>query len=310
MVLPPRTPDLVSLDLLLSLAATGSIGGAARRHGLSQPAVSMRMRALEQRLGLRLLERSSTGSSLTTDGVAMAEWARAVVEGARSFIAAADALRVTENLELKLAASKTVAEYLMPRWLGRFHEDRPKLAVALRMGNSEEVAEMVSSRDVDLGFVEGEYPPQGLISRVVGGDELAVVVAPDHPWAIRKRPISPQELASSQLILREPRSGTRQVLESRLAALSLRPVPLLQLESTTAIKEAVAQGQGPSVLSRLAVTRELEEGRLVEVEVSGLSLRRNFRAVWRGQPPRPLAQRFLRAILAEDHQMGGPLSGA
>lgn len=294
MTLPSRTPDLAALDIFLTVAATGSFGAAARHHDTSQPAVSMRVRRLELQLGLTLVERSPTGSRLTPAGAAVADWARPIVDAAHALVVGADALRAEQTGELRLAASMTVAEYLMPEWLGRFHRAHPDVAVALRMGNSEDVAEMVRAREVDLGFVEGREAPPGLRVRAMGEDELVVVTAPGHRWARRRRPITMYELAATPLVLREPRSGTRQVLEAQLAAACLGVVTALQLESTTAIKAAVAQGGGPSVLSRLAVEREIAEGRLAQVAVEGLRLDRRFRAVWLpDHPPSRVAARFL-----------------
>lgn len=282
------------LDLLLSVADTGSLGAAGRRHGMSQPAVSMRIRQLELQLGLRLVERSSTGSRLTPAGATVADWARPVVDAAHSLLVGADALRAEQTSRLRLAASMTVAEYLMPEWLGRFHGRHPEVAVALRMGNSQDVGAMVGERAVDLGFVEGGAAPAGLMARAIGDDELAVVVPPGHHWARRRRPITVYDLSATPLVLREPGSGTRQVLEHRLAEDCLGVTTELELESTTAIKAAVVRGQGPSVLSRRAVARELADGSLVEVKVEGLRLDRKLRAVWLpGHPLDPLAARFL-----------------
>ncbi|SCF57303.1 LysR substrate binding domain-containing protein [Streptomyces sp. DconLS] len=110
----------------------------------------------------------------------------------------------------------TIAEYLLPGWLLALHAERPDTAVSLLAGNSARVAELLLSGEADLGFVEGLSVPAGLDAVVIGHDRLIVVTAPGHPWARRRRPLSPQELGETPLILRERGSGTRQVLDAAL----------------------------------------------------------------------------------------------
>ncbi len=303
MPLPAGTPDLGALDLLISVAETGSLGKAAQAHRISQPAVSMRLRSLERRLGLILLERSTTGSRLTADGVAVVDWARPVVEAVRGLVAGAAALRSERVGRLRIAASMTVAEYLVPGWLVGLHALLPSVTVALQVGNSARVADLVIDRQAELGFVEGSRAPRGLRSRTVGADELVVVVAPTHRWARRRRPVTVSELAETPLVLREEGSGTREVLERLLS----RPhtAPALELASTTAIKAAVAAGEAPAVLSRLAVVAELADRRLVTVPVAGLALRRNIRAIWPSAATLTEPARSLLQIIGRAHGSAG-----
>ncbi|MFR9780899.1 LysR family transcriptional regulator [Micromonospora sp. MS34] len=282
MPLPPQVTDLTSFDLLLSVARLGSVGRAATAHGISQPAASARLRHLERRLGVTLLRRSPRGSTLTDEGALVADWARTAVDAAATLAASAAALRATADSRLVVAASQTVAEYLLPGWLVALHGGQPGLSVALHAGNSADVAARVLSGDAALGFIEGPDTPAGLHAETVGEDRLVVVVAPGHPWVRRRGGITPAELAGCPLVVREAASGTRRVLESalRVAGTDQIAAPSLQLSSTTAIKHAVAAGSGPAVLSSLAVTAELAAQTLVAVPVTGLSLRRRLRAVW------------------------------
>ncbi len=287
-------PEVATLSLLVTVAETGSLRQAAGLHGISQPAVSQRLRGLERRLGLRLLERSTVGSTLTPAGAAVVDWARPVLEASRELALGVAALRAEQAGQLRLAASMTVAEYLVPGWLARLHAAEPDLDVALRVGNSEQVAAMVRDRRADLGFVEGTSVPTGLRSRTVGADELLVVVAPGHRWARRTTGVRPDELAAARLVLREEGSGTRDVFVRRLAAAGHRVHAGLELGSTTAIKAAVMAGEGPGVLSALAVGAELADGRLAAVAVRDLRFERRFRAVWLpGRDPSGPAARLL-----------------
>jgi DNA-binding transcriptional LysR family regulator len=280
--LPSDAPELADLDLLLSVGRLGSLGQAAREHGISQPAASTRIRLLERRLGLVLLDRSPTGSRLTQAGASVAEWAREVMAATSQLLAGAAALRNVENGWLRVAASMTVAEYLMPRWLVALRNELPELTVALRAENSHDVVELLRAGEVDLGFVEDPSAHADLSELVIADDELIVVTGPAHPWAGTDTPITSRELATGRLVLRERGSGTRETLHRVLGELR-DDDPHLELSSTTAIKEAVGAGAGAAVLSALAVERELRTGQLVRIPVTGIELTRTLRAVWRRQ---------------------------
>lgn len=272
-----RVPELGALELLLAVARLGSLGAAARELGITQPAASSRLRSMERQLGVALVDRSPRGSRLTAAGALVTDWARRVVEAAAAFDAGAQALRDRRDSRLRVAASMTIAEYLLPGWLLALRAQRPDTAVSLLAGNSASVAARLLGGEADLGFVEGVSVPAGLDSAVIAHDHLVVVVAPDHPWVRRGEPLSAEELASTPMILREKGSGTRQVLDAALGGLAR---PLIELSSTTAVKAAAVSGAGPAVLSELAVREELALWRLVKVPVKGVALTRALRAVW------------------------------
>jgi len=272
-----RVPDLGALELLLAVARLGSLGRAARELGITQPAASSRIRSMERQLGVALVDRSPRGSRLTDAGALVTDWARRVVEAAEAFDAGAQALRDRRDSRLRVAASMTIAEYLLPGWLIALRAQRPDTAVSLLAGNSAVVAERLLAGEADLGFVEGLSVPAGLDSAVIARDRLIVVTAPGHPWARRRGPLSAAELAATPLILREEGSGTRQVLDAALGGLAR---PLIELSSTTAVKASAVSGAGPAVLSELALGEELSTHRLVSVPLSGVQLTRALRAVW------------------------------
>ncbi|GAA1966920.1 LysR family transcriptional regulator [Kitasatospora viridis] len=291
MALSPQVPELGALELLLEVARQGSVGRAAAVLGISQPAASARIKGMERQIGVALLERSPRGSRPTPAGRLVVEWARQVVEAAQALDAGIAALREDRDARLRVVASLTVAEYLMPGWLLALHSAMPGTAVTLRTANSQAVAEQVLAGAADLGFVEGTRTPPGLSGVAVAADRLVVVVAPDHPWARRRSPVPREELAATPLVLREPGSGTREVLDRALGGPA---VPLLELASTTALKAAALAGAGPVCLSELAVADELATRRLVEVALADLDLRRPLRAVWpAGQRPAGPARELL-----------------
>ncbi len=297
MPLSPHVPDLAAMDMLLSVARHGSMGRAAEEHGVTQPAVSSRIRRMERLLGVALIERTTHGSALTGAGSLVVEWARDVVESAAALERGVEALRGQAQARLRIAASMTVAEYLMPAWLMTAHREDPGLAIALELANSTEVARRVTTGQVDLGYVEGLPRTSGLRTTTIARDELLVVVARDHPWARTGARVTARDLAQTPLIQREPGSGTRWTLD-RAMQQALGPVqlarPMMELTSTTAIKAAAQNGLAPAVISSLAVADSLELGHLVAVEVEGLDLHRTLQAVWpAGRPLLGSARAFV-----------------
>ena len=286
-VLPPSTPDLIALDLLDSIAELGSLGRAASRHRMSQPAVSMRMTQLERRLGVTLLQRGPAGARLTPAGERVVSLSRRVLSETQELMAGVDALVAEARSHLRVAASLTVAEYLLPSWLATLHRKAPDAILAVEVTNSARVVMRVREHHADLGFVEGAQPRlSGMKTMVVRTDHLVLVVEPSHPWARRRSPVTGAELAAAELIVREPGSGTRQVLEDTLRAFGgLRSH--LELGSTAAILAAARRGEGPAVLSDLAVADDLDTGRLVAVPTEGIRLARSLRAVWPTGRPLP-----------------------
>ena len=271
-----RDLDVETLRLIVAVDETGSLSAAARERGMSQPSASARVRAFEARWQLAVLQRTARGSTLTTDGQAVVAWARRVLTEVETMRAGLASLTGSRRGEVRIAASLTIAEHILPRWIARLRE-RVEAHPQLHVVNSDRVADMVRSQQADIGFVETPARVLGLESRVVGVDRLAVVVHPDHPWARRRSPLRPETLAGAEWVLREEGSGTRGTFERALGQV---PTVALQAGSTAALLGAVRAGLGPAVVSAVALAAELEAGRLVIVPTT-LDLQRPLTAVWR-----------------------------
>ncbi|GAA2671820.1 LysR substrate-binding domain-containing protein [Streptomyces lunalinharesii] len=279
--LPLRTPDLESLRLLVLVADLGSLGRAAERLRISQPSASRRLSTLERGLGLVLVDRTRRGSRLTLAGQVVTGHARSVLAELDDLLTGAGKLRDRRESELRVAASLTIAEYLLPTWISELRSRRPELYIGLQVTNSEHVPELVEAGEADIGFIEGPRLSRVMSTRQVAEDRLVVVVDPGHPWARRREPLSARELSRTPLVLRESGSGTRQTLDRALHLAGCdRARPLVELGSTAAVRGAVIAGTGPSVLSELAVRGDIVEGRLTGVDVAGVDLTRDLRAVW------------------------------
>lgn len=323
MALSARIPHLAELEVLVAVAHTGSLNAAARHVGVTQQAVSARIRSAEARAGVCLVSRTSRGSTLTPEGVVVAEWAARLLAVAGELDAGLAALRNEHHTRLRVSASLTIAEQLLPGWLVSLqaaaqHRGGQPAQIVLTAANSETVAQQVRQGSADLGFVEGPGRPKGLRSRVIRHDTLVVVVRPDHPWARRRQPLGPAELAATALVSREEGSGTRDALAAALAAALPRTravgrargeMPIaLALSTTTAVRAAVVAGAGPAVLSELAVTEDLAAQRLARVMVEDVDLRRALRAIWSGGPlpPRGAARDLLSHVTRPRPRAGQP----
>jgi DNA-binding transcriptional LysR family regulator len=193
---------------------------------------------------------------------------------------------------LRLVAVATAAEYVVPALLRSFHRLHPEINLSLEVANRANVFERVLEHEVDVA-IAGRPPDD---ERIVGlgflKNELALIVAPDDELA-GARSVKAEQLAGRVWLMREPGSGTRQLVAEFLADHGLRP-QTLTLGSNGAIKEAVRLGLGVSLQSRVAVEHELREGALAEIGVRGGLPQRQWYALHSATvPPRPAVEQFL-----------------
>ncbi|MEM9131978.1 MAG: LysR family transcriptional regulator [Actinomycetota bacterium] len=303
MALPPTTPELASLDLFLSVVKLGSFSAAAKAHRVAQPSVSARIQSLERQLGVRLFDRSPTGSVPTTNGSLVAGWAEKVLQSVDELNAGVAALTTETTTPLRVAASYTIAEYLLPPVLEKLLRNRSADAIRLDVANSSAVLAALHDGRADLGFIESPSPAPGMREQLVAEDRLVTVVGRDHPWTGRRRPVTVAMLASTSLVVREPGSGTREALEVALAELGHGPpTAALELGSTAAVRAAVVGGGPPAVLSRLTVAADIDAGSLFEIDIEGLRIERRLRAVWpKDEQPPVLARELLTHLGPDGH---------
>jgi DNA-binding transcriptional LysR family regulator len=300
--------DLGALRALREVGRHESIAAAATVLGVSQQALSARMRTLERTMKVTLLTRSPAGSHLTEQGRLIVGWAEDVLDAADRLEAGLRSIRSGVSHRLSIAASQTIAEHLVPHWLVELRAieqaaaeqagtlpastvpastgqapERTPTVVELTVANSTGVIELVRDVKVRLGFIETPHLPAGLVTAHLRDDEMLVVTAPGHPWARRRGPLRLAEVAATPLVMREAGSGTRDTLTDHLAA---QHPPLtariaMELGTSAAVRSAIAAGVGPGVLSRLTVRDDLVLGRLVAIEVAGPPLTRQLTAIWR-----------------------------
>lgn len=276
--------DVGSARLFLTVAELGSVSKAAARHGLTQPSATARLQKLERQIGIQLLDRSPTGSIVTDDGRRVAEWCATLVAAAGNLTEQARSLREERAPRLRLAATATIARWVLPRWVSE--EPLDGMDLSLSELTTADVAHALRRGDADLGFVDGPGAPLSLRSAIVDWIELVVVVHPEHPWVSRRRRVTGSQLAAAHLILRRRGSGTLDVIESSLAEYELgAPSHAVLVPSTAAARLAAMNREGVAILPTDEVADDVTSGRLVIVPVKGVDLRQPVRAAWKGSAP-------------------------
>jgi DNA-binding transcriptional LysR family regulator len=273
---PVRSPEIAELRAFCAAVDLGSLGRAARLLRVSQPALSKRLRTLEGLVGARLLERSPRGVVPTPAGERLYVEARKLLVQAEAVDALASGLS-GEDPPIRLAASHTIAEFVLPGPLVEFERRRERhLSVELIIANSVVVRELVREGRAEFGIAALEREPSpddGLEAIDFCEDEVVVAVPRDHPWA-EDGEIAIEELVQTPMVMRDPSANTRRVVESALAGrgLSLAP-PLAEVGSTSAAREAALSERAPVLLSRFAVG---DDDSLVARPIRDLRFARRF----------------------------------
>jgi DNA-binding transcriptional LysR family regulator len=265
--------NLRHLCVFHGIAKAGSVNAAARLLHTSQPAVSRELRTLEDRLGVPLFDRLPRGMRLTEAGRMLLGYAERIFGLELAAERAMRELADLEGGELAIGASNTLGIYLLPPFVAAFHIRHPKVSLNLDIGNTQEIVRGVLDSRFALGFVEGRVRDEALEVKEFRRDRIVAVVAPGHSLAKASAP-SVQSLAAVPSILREPGSGTREIVERAFARRRLQPRCGLQISSSEAVKRAALEGGGVGWISEVCVVEELRTGRLVALRTPRLSLER------------------------------------
>lgn len=273
----PMTEPLASRDLAAFVHAmeAGTIQGAAEALCLTQSAATKRIQQLERRLGAQLLVRGRNGVSPT-------ELGRALYPRACEVLAALHEAERTITGEtgiepLRLAASHTVGEFLLPAWLTEFRRADSTIQPRVDVVNSALVLEQLRSGRIEIGFVEGDDRLDEFDTVPVARDQILVVVGPGHRWA-RRSSLAAAELLDEPYIAREAGSGTRSIAEERLRGAGVRLTASFDLASLGGVKLSLAGG-GFALISELAVQDEVRAGSLATVPLEGAKMERILFAV-------------------------------
>lgn len=257
---------------------------AAEQLFLTQPAVTLQIKALENDLGLRLFDRTAGRISLTRHGSTLLGYANQLAElvsQAESELAIQDG---TVSGELPLGVSTTIAQYVLPRLLGAFLAEHPRIQFSLFSGNTSEIVRLLLDGRVSVGLIEGPARDHGVRMEPFMEDELVLIAPGNFP----SEQLNRSQFLVCTLLMREQGSGSRRVVELALqhAGFKLKSFKkVMDLDSTEAIKSAVEAGLGIGFVSRWAISKELELNALKIVPVAGLRVTRHFSLLSRTGPP-------------------------
>lgn len=266
------------LKVFCTVAETKSFSKTSEIIHLTQPAVSLQIQALEEIYETKLFDRSSSTVTLTPAGEVLYKYAKEILALYANVEKVIGEITGLVKGSISIGASSTIGNYLLPGVITDFKKTHLKIKIHLLVGNTKRVVDMLNSGSIDIGLVEGEVTRQKMIVEKLIPDELLLVVPAYHPWA-KKKEIPISELTKEPFIFREGGSGTRQMIEMFFAKYGISPNNMkisMVLGSTEAIKEAVENGLGVSILSRWAARKELKYGTLQLLRIKEEKVLRDF----------------------------------
>jgi len=267
-------------DLSVFIAATeyNSFSLAAKYLHMSQPAVSQAVGRLEGEFGLPLFERQGRGLRLTDAGQALRPMASELLANAIRLEETMHSLQGVVVGEMRIGCSTASGKYRLPGLIASFQKQYPQVRVNVLVSSRQGVLNRLLDGSVAFSVVSKKLEHNALECQPFFTDDVILIVAADHPWA-RTRRIYPDDLLEEPMILREESAGTREVLMDALRRFDISPDMLnvvMELGNAEAIEMAVEEGIGIAFVSRLAASRGLDLGRVVEVEVEGMVMRREI----------------------------------
>jgi DNA-binding transcriptional LysR family regulator len=270
--------DINRLNVFIQVAATQNCSEAAKRLHLSQPTVSKHIQNLEAELNVKLFDREGAHFRITNQGMTLLPWARKIVRQSTQVQEMMQSMQESISGQLRIACTTTAGKYLLPQLAARFRQKYPGVQIFIQPCIKETMNARLLEEDADLGVVSSEVMEDDLECQYFFTDHISFILSKEHPLSKRES-IEPSELLDVPIILREPSSGTRRVLQSELAKHDIsfdEMNVLMEVGNAEAIVLAVAGNLGVSFVSRLASAYPRAWGSIVDVPVEGLNLERRI----------------------------------
>lgn len=269
-----KNTTLKQLRTFAMLARSRTMVAAAEALGITPPAVTIQLKLLEEGVGLPLVERTSTGNTLTAAGREVLTAAARVDQILSECATAIEHLKGLEGGSTTLGVVST-AQYFAPFALAAFAQSHPGVEVKLFIGNRVDIVDALEQYRVDVAIMGRPPDTLDVVADVLGENPHVVIAAPDHHLAGKPR-VPMKALARETFLVREQGSGTRTLMEHRLAEADVQPRVGMEIASNETIKQAVMAGLGVAFLSAHTVAAEIADGRLVMLDVEGLPVVRQW----------------------------------
>ncbi|MCJ7840126.1 LysR family transcriptional regulator [Lederbergia sp. NSJ-179] len=263
------------LQVFVMVAEKQNFSRAAEELHMTQPAVSQYIRAFEENIGIRLLERTNKYVQLNKAGEIVYHHAKEILGLYTKMQHLVDDLTHKAKGELTIGASYTFGEYVLPHVLTVLQQKYPEIDPSVTIANTATIAELVTSHQLDIGIVEGRFKDKELLEEKFAED-LMVVVASAHHRLARKKVVTISDLEEEIWVVREQGSGTREATEKVFRQFLFSPKKQIVFSSTQPIKEAVEAGLGISLLSKWAIQKEIKNKDLHILNIKGLPFARQF----------------------------------
>ena len=285
-----------TLKVFCDLAETGSFSKAAIVNSITQSAVSQKIRALENKFQVTLVERGRRNFSLTAEGSAFLNASREILEVYNDLDNRLHELRNVVAGELKIASIYSIGLHELPPFLKAFREKFPDVELHVGYRRSQQVYAQVLSGEVDLGLVAYPVKRSGLQTDIFSEDRLVLICHPNHPLAARKR-IRLEELTGEKFIAFEPDLPTRKVIDRHLREHSVQIEHAMEFDNIETVKRAVEIESGVSIVPSNTVRQEAESGVLCAVEIEGPKMSRPLGVVTKRNRARsPAHKEFIDAL--------------
>lgn len=268
------------LEVFVKVIEKQSFTKAADELHMTQPAVSQYIKALEESLGTRLLERNNRYVYANLAGEIVYRHGKEILALYSKMKTSLDDLTNQPQGSLLIGASYTFGEYILPQVITQLRTCYPQIIPGVRIHNTEQIIELVAAHEIDVGIVEGYFQNGSLYTEVISDDEMYIVAAKDHPYVVDPTEArSIKDLRDEIWILRENGSGTRQAAEKLFELYNIKPKRIMEFGNIQLIKESVEQGLGISLLSKWAIEKDRQAGCIATIPVLELPFKRRFSIV-------------------------------
>ena len=268
------------LEVFIKVVEKQNFSKAGEELHMTQPAVSQYIKALEESVGTRLLERSSRYVYLNQAGEIVYRHAKEILALYAKMQTSLDDLTNHARGSISIGASYTFGEYILPRIIAKLRKNYPLIMPSVKIQNTQQIIELVAAHQIDIGIIEGSFHNEKLYTEAISYDEMFVVASPDHPLVVDTTKVrSITGLRDEMWILREKGSGTRQAADKLFEMYSMSPKNIMEFGSNQIIKESVEEGLGISLLSKWAIENELNDGYIGMIPVLELPFKRTFSIV-------------------------------